>query len=649
MAEKLTRVSYVEPNGRARQDKTGNTESRVDMERYVQPLQRMHAAGLHDWGITEGLAVSATVDSPDVRIAPGVAVDATGRLISLAVGGKARLDDQTTTVVEEAGVVLATAELTGPHLVTAVWAETFDRPTFTTTGAFQNDDTPLLRVRPADDVPGDGTEVVLATVELDDGTVTELTADGRRTTGITVARLGLRSSTVNDDTVFEADRFRLGVDDRDDVQGLRVYSTVGASDALIFSLLHDGRLGLGTAVPAAGLDVADIALGGLRALSAANGFLHLGDGFPSGVRAARLTTGRFLAEGTPAVADTATLMVVDSSPENTWNTAAFAKPAIGPHWSHVHWGTTGDWYIRSAATEGKVILQDHTGFVGVGLGNPTFPLDVNANIGLNGLLAVSNWNDGYLRLNQDGTFGNGVHTPSTLSASRMNVGGAFGWGNPGDGNLAVTGRVGVGTEDFRLGRINAQSDGNEHALFAVGANGWSGLYAIGSPNSAVFWGDVHVVGTIFKSHVQFKIDHPVDPENRYLCHSGVESDEMKNVYDGETTLDADGSAVVELPDWFEALNERFRYQLTPIGAAAPNLHVSSPLSGNAFTIAGGPAGGTVCWQVTGVRHDAYAVAHPLVVEAEKVDAERGLYRTPEAFGEPASRGIGFAELNPRDG
>jgi Chaperone of endosialidase len=45
------------------------------------------------------------------------------------------------------------------------------------------------------------------------------------------------------------------------------------------------------------------------------------------------------------------------------NTAVFHAPNIGPNHSHIHWGTTGDWYIRSASSTGKVILQDSGGEV----------------------------------------------------------------------------------------------------------------------------------------------------------------------------------------------------------------------------------------------------------------------------------------------
>lgn len=58
------------------------------------------------------------------------------------------------------------------------------------------------------------------------------------------------------------------------------------------------------------------------------------------------------------------------------NTAYFEAPAIGPNASNVHFGTTGDWYVRSAAASGKVVLQDTGGNVGIGTANPNAKLSV---------------------------------------------------------------------------------------------------------------------------------------------------------------------------------------------------------------------------------------------------------------------------------
>ncbi|GAA4364450.1 hypothetical protein GCM10023185_34010 [Hymenobacter saemangeumensis] len=155
-------------------------------------------------------------------------------------------------------------------------------------------------------------------------------------------------------------------------------------------------------------------------------------------------------------------------------------------------------------------------------------------------------------------------------------------------------------------------------------------------------GNHQVMGNLSKGGGSFKIDHPLDPENKYLYHSFVESPDMMNVYNGNITLDARGEATVQLPDWFETLNRDFRYQLTPIGAAF-TPYVLAKVSGNQFRIAGQP-GAEVSWQVTGIRQDKYANAHRIPVEEAKQPAERGYYLHPDAFGLPASRALGSRRL-----
>ena len=157
-------------------------------------------------------------------------------------------------------------------------------------------------------------------------------------------------------------------------------------------------------------------------------------------------------------------------------------------------------------------------------------------------------------------------------------------------------------------------------------------------------GNLTIQGSLTKSGGGFKIDHPLDPENQYLNHSFVESPDMMNIYNGNVTLDANGEAWVELLDWFEALNKDFRYQLTCIGGFAP-VYVAQEIQDNRFRIAGGTPGMKVSWQVTGIRHDSYAEAHPIPVEEEKPPEEQGTYLhpvecgKPEALGWPEARGV----------
>ena len=144
----------------------------------------------------------------------------------------------------------------------------------------------------------------------------------------------------------------------------------------------------------------------------------------------------------------------------------------------------------------------------------------------------------------------------------------------------------------------------------------AGSGAATNPIAGRFEGGVQITGTLTKSAGGFRIDHPLNPEDQYLQHSFVESPDMMNVYCGTAVLDDGGEAEVKLPDWFEALNREFRYQLTCVGKFVP-VFISKEIAHNKFGIAGGAAGIKVCWQVTGVRHDAYAEQHRLAVEIDK--------------------------------
>jgi hypothetical protein len=141
--------------------------------------------------------------------------------------------------------------------------------------------------------------------------------------------------------------------------------------------------------------------------------------------------------------------------------------------------------------------------------------------------------------------------------------------------------------------------------------------------------NLQVTGNLSKPQGTFKIDHPLDPANKFLYHSFVESPDMMNIYNGNIVTDKHGVATVVLPDYFEALNQDFRYQLTVIGQFAQAIVVKE-ISKNHFTIKTSKPSVKVSWQVTGVRHDAYAEAHRIVVEEDK-GKERGTYLHPELF------------------
>jgi hypothetical protein len=156
--------------------------------------------------------------------------------------------------------------------------------------------------------------------------------------------------------------------------------------------------------------------------------------------------------------------------------------------------------------------------------------------------------------------------------------------------------------------------------------------------AAYLSGDVDVTGTLSKGGGSFKIDHPLDPANKYLYHSFVESPDMMNIYNGNITTGANGMAVVDLPSYFDALNMDFRYQLTVIGEFAQAI-VKEEISGNQFTIQTDKPHVKVSWQVTGVRNDAWAQANRIQVEVNKGPIEKGLYLHPELHGKSADMGL----------
>ena len=137
------------------------------------------------------------------------------------------------------------------------------------------------------------------------------------------------------------------------------------------------------------------------------------------------------------------------------------------------------------------------------------------------------------------------------------------------------------------------------------------------PVGATDTGDVRIAGRLTAGSKAFKINHPLAPENKYLSHSSVESPDVMNIYNGNIISDTDGNATIVLPDYFEALNRDFRYQLTVIGKRA-QATVAREIENNRFTINIDQPEVKVSWQVTGIRQDASAKGFPSSVEEENL-------------------------------
>jgi hypothetical protein len=229
--------------------------------------------------------------------------------------------------------------------------------------------------------------------------------------------------------------------------------------------------------------------------------------------------------------------------------------------------------------------------------------------------------------------GNGIRGRSTndtaVYGTSTNAIGVYG-GGPFAGVIGESSSVGVLGGSFFNDAVRGETTSGIAIHGYVSVQGLAGK----------FDGNVEVTGNLSKGGGSFKIDHPLDPENKYLYHSFVESPDMKNIYDGNITTDENGEAIVTLPDYFETLNRDFRYQLTVIGTFAQAI-IASEIKDNRFAIKTNGANVKVSWQVTGIRQDAFANKHRIPTEEMKTKEERGLFLHPDAFGQSPDKAIGY--------
>jgi hypothetical protein len=236
-----------------------------------------------------------------------------------------------------------------------------------------------------------------------------------------------------------------------------------------------------------------------------------------------------------------------------------------------------------------------------------------------------------------------------LASSDLSPGAVAGIGFSATPGTGENGTIGV----YGLGGLGDPTN-NGFGMGYDGSGGWfmggdavidgggDGIDVLaGSGDAAQFTGNVWVSGNLSKAAGSFKIDHPLDPANKYLYHSFVESPDMKNIYDGVATLDSNGETTIQMPEWFGVLNRDFRYQITCIGGFAP-VYIAEKLTNNQFKIGGGKPGMEVSWQITGIRQDAWANAHRIPVEEEKGAKLKGFYIHPELYGVPPEKQIEWA-------
>jgi hypothetical protein len=352
--------------------------------------------------------------------------------------------------------------------------------------------------------------------------------------------------------------------------------------------------------------------------------------------------------------------------------------------------TTGNFGIVRYPTGGgadstKSFVLDSSGRLGIGTATPAEKLHVAGNMYLG---ALGPTDDQHMVLRS----ANGVWWLGSNNSGNGSNGNAFYiWDDTNGGGSGSyfftlqrnTGSVGFGTPTpaarFHVknnGNFDARLEGADESIVTLrvletvgGGGDYGGLIRYDGVNNQFRFGTVNsttetiamniargstavaVVGTLSKGGGTFKIDHPLDPENKYLYHSFVESPDMMNIYNGNVVTDARGYATITLPAYFEALNKDFRYQLTVIDGADENswslVKVATEIANNEFTLRSSTPNTKVSWQVTGVRKDAFANANRVVPEVEKEPENKGLYQHPDVFGMPTEKGIfGPHPVNP---
>lgn len=267
--------------------------------------------------------------------------------------------------------------------------------------------------------------------------------------------------------------------------------------------------------------------------------------------------------------------------------------------------------------------------------------------GINGSYNTSNYGTGVQGVGYNGVANTDANT--TFGVGNQDLG-VYGSANTAGVMGGSVGGIGVVGYNKNASFAATTGIGNTYGVYgnsqtvggATVPNVRYGVYGFASGATTnyagYFSGNVQITGSISKGSGTFKIDHPVDPENKYLYHSFVESPDMMNVYNGNITTDANGYATVKLPGYFDALNKDFRYQLTVIGTFA-NAIVSQEVKDNAFVIRTDKPSVKVSWQVTGIRKDNYANAHRVIPEVDKEPEMRGKYLHPVEMGKSPRLGI----------
>lgn len=333
------------------------------------------------------------------------------------------------------------------------------------------------------------------------------------------------------------------------------------------------------------------------------GFMTVGPSYNSGIGSGRLMVGDAANSGFDGI--------------YTY-TGAAGKPFYGystgtaQAWTYLDGGDGNKWKLNYLGT--RLTVQSD-GKVGIGTNSPLSLLNISqsSHSSTYGMFTSS-----VGPLPMFGASSTGVMGSSNDESGEFTAGGIF----YGEANQDTYGIAAVADNSI----FEAQAYGVFGSLDSSGPNQYAGyfngfLFAIAATSGV-------------KS---FLIDHPLDPENKLLEHSSVESDQRMNIYRGSVITDATGRAWVSVPDWFSALNKNIQYQLTVVFENENDDFVQSAIAKELneqgkFLIRTSQPHVKVNWLVSGERHDPTSEYMPLVVEREKTANMKGKYMVPEAYG-----------------
>lgn len=285
----------------------------------------------------------------------------------------------------------------------------------------------------------------------------------------------------------------------------------------------------------------------------------------------------------------------------TYSTGASYLDVLGPNSI-----TAGVLKIRNVSSDGSV---DITTLTLDASGNATFEGTItSAAQTVNGTITAGTGN---LRIGARAIALGGGGSPSLTASDDISV------------VLNAGSNAGQLFFNFDQGSIVHFCDGATHTVASIDASG-----------------NAQFNGTITATTKNFKIRHPLAPQEKYLIHSCLEGPEIAVYYRGETVT-ANGQAEVTLPDYFEALTtptdrsvlltQIFEDDSDALIGSNFSMLMASRVKDGKFKIRSSEPVAKVWWEVKAVRRDV----EPLVKETRR-DADAKPDPTPEGPGDVGS-------------